>query len=220
MFTGIVEAVGILESILKNGDSMRLSIACPFAAELEIGESVAVNGICLTVVSFTDKTFSADVTPETFRRTSLKELSCASCVNLERAMKVNGRFGGHIVTGHIDGCGNIVSIVQEDNAFNVTFKVDAKLFHYIIEKGSVAIDGVSLTVASVKKIAKAGLFSVSVIPHTWTFTALKLKSAGASVNIECDMIGKYIEHFLNGEKELSNEKSIETFMLNFPSYHN
>ncbi|MCR5606915.1 MAG: riboflavin synthase, partial [Treponema sp.] len=191
MFTGIVEAIGILESVLRNGNSMRLSIACPFAAELEIGESVAVNGICLTVASFTDKVFSADVTPETFRRTALVKLNEASYVNLERAMKADGRFGGHIVTGHVDGCGKIINSVKEDNAFNVTFKVDGKLFRYIIEKGSVAIDGISLTVASVKKNADYGLFSVSVIPHTWNATALKLKNSGDLVNIECDMIGKY-----------------------------
>lgn len=218
MFTGIVEDVGSIGSIEQNGSSLVLQIKAKFASELTLGESVAVNGICLTVTKKDDASFSADVTPETFRRTSLSLLSAGSPVNLERAMRADGRFGGHIVSGHIDGTGRLTAIRREDNAYNVFFRVEKPLFRYIIEKGSVALDGISLTVASVKNEGNYGEFSVAVIPHTWENTALKNKRVGSIINVECDVVGKYIEHFMSFGKEETKQTEID--MTNFPSFHN
>lgn len=218
MFTGIVEDIGEIGSIEQNGSSLVLQIKAKFASELSIGESVAVNGICLTVTKHDDASFCADVTPETFRRTSLSLLSAGSPVNLERAMRADGRFGGHIVSGHIDGTGRLTAIRREDNAYNVFFRVEKSLARYIIEKGSVALDGISLTVASVRDEGNYGEFSVAVIPHTWENTALKNKRVGSVINVECDVVGKYIEHFVNLGKEDKSQSNID--MLNFPSFHN
>ena len=226
MFTGIVEEVGSIASIEQNGSSLVLTINASFAEKLELGESVAVNGICLTVVKKDKKTFSADVTPETFRRTSLSLLKTLSAVNLERAMKAEDRFGGHIVSGHIDGTGRLTAIRKENNAYNVFFRVDKKLLRYIVEKGSVALDGISLTVASVHSEGDYGEFSVAVIPHTWENTALKGKRECSIINVECDIIGKYVEHFLSlginpfsaGEDGTSDALS-NIDMTNFPSFH-
>ncbi len=217
MFTGIVEDIGAIGSIEQNGSSLVLQIKAKFASELTLGESVAVNGICLTVTKKDDASFSADVTPETFRRTSLSLLSAGSPVNLERAMRADGRFGGHIVSGHIDGTGRLTAIRREDNAYNVFFRVEKPLFRYIIEKGSVALDGISLTVASVKNEGNYGEFSVAVIPHTWENTALKNKRVGSIINVECDVVGKYIEHFVSFGKEETRQTEID--MTNFPSFH-
>ncbi len=234
MFTGIVEELGKVESIFRNGSSLILNINCSFARELEIGESVAVNGTCLTVSEKTENSFCADATPETFRRTSLGELSSGSFVNLERAMKLNGRFGGHIVSGHVDGTGKIASFENEENAVNIKIEVSKNLGKYIIEKGSVCVDGTSLTVTNVSQKNGKFYFSISMIPHTWKNTIFSQKKPGSLVNIECDLIGKYIEHFMNfdseGEtkkaeineeeknKELTDEE-LENFMMNFKSFH-
>ena len=218
MFTGIVEDIGGIGSIEQNGSSLVLHIKAKFASELSLGESVAVNGICLTVTKHDDASFCTDVTPETFRRTSLSLLSAGSPVNLERAMRVDGRFGGHIVSGHIDGTGRLTAIRREDNAYNVFFRVEKSLARYIIEKGSVALDGISLTVASVRDEGNYGEFSVAVIPHTWENTALKNKRVGSVINVECDVVGKYIEHVVNLGKEDKSQSNID--MLNFPSFHN
>nr|MBP3283300.1 riboflavin synthase [Treponema sp.] len=230
MFTGIVEEIGEIEEIRRNGESLELVIKCSFAKELSIGESVAVNGTCLTVTKKTPSTFSADVTPESFRRTSLSELQSGKSVNLERAMKANGRFGGHIVSGHIDGTGRIKGARAEGNAVNATFTVDKKLGKYIIEKGSVCIDGISLTVASVS-YGRETDFTVAVIPHTWENTTLSKKPLGSLVNIECDMVGKYIEHFMLFNQEFNQENEAEQesaeadsaalaeLMTNFTSFH-
>lgn len=218
MFTGIVEDIGAIGSIEQNGSSLVLQIKAKFASELTLGESVAVNGICLTVTKKDDASFSADVTPETFRRTSLSLLSAGSPVNLERAMRADGRFGGHIVSGHIDGTGRLTAIRREDNAYNVFFRVEKPLFRYIIEKGSVALDGISLTVASVKNEGNYGEFSVAVIPHTWENTALKNKRVGSIINVECDVVGKYIEHFVNiGSSSPTSSEKID--MMTFTSFH-
>lgn len=223
MFTGIVEELGNIQSILRNTSSLTLCINCTFARELEFGESVAVNGTCLTVTEKTQNSFCADVTPETFRRTSLGELTNGGIVNLERAMKANGRFGGHIVSGHIDGTGKFLGFEKEENAVNVKISVNEKLGFYIIEKGSVCVDGISLTVANVSKSAGEFIFSVAVIPHTWENTNLSKKSIGSLVNIECDVIGKYVEHFLTfGRNENVSEnldEATQSFMTNFPSFH-
>ena len=223
MFTGIVEELGNIQSILRNTSSLTLCINCSFAWELEFGESVAVNGTCLTVTEKTQNSFCADVTPETFRRTSLGELTNGGIVNLERAMKANGRFGGHIVSGHIDGTGKFLGFEKEENAVNVKISVNEKLGFYIIEKGSVCVDGISLTVVNVSKSADEFIFSVAVIPHTWENTNLSKKNIGSLVNIECDVIGKYVEHFLTfGRNENAGEnldEATQRFMTNFPSFH-
>ena len=220
MFTGLVEETGTIISITQSGSSLVLNIGCSFAPELVTGESVAVNGTCLTVTKKTDSSFCTDVTPETFRRTSLGELTAGSPVNLERAMKADGRFGGHIVSGHIDGTGRLVKNIREENAVNVFVLVNRTIGRYIIEKGSVCIDGISLTVASVSKDADEILFSVAVIPHTWENTTLCKKSECSTVNIECDVVGKYIEHFLNFEKtESKNDEALDEFMSSFTSFH-
>jgi riboflavin synthase len=160
--------------------------------DIRLGDSISVNGVCLTVTSFTENEFSADVMYETLDRSSLGSLGISSKVNLERAVPVNGRFGGHIVSGHIDGTGIISAIRKEDNAIWYTIKTSEKLLRYIIEKGSVAIDGISLTVAKLEK----DNFSVSVIPHTAKMTILSDKKVGDMVNLENDCIGKYVERLM------------------------
>lgn len=190
MFTGIIEEIGTVRRIEHGAKGARLTIQAKTVLEdTRIGDSIATNGVCLTVVSMTGDSFSADVMAESLRRSSLGTLQGGSPVNLERAMAANGRFGGHIVSGHIDGTGTIASQKREDNAVWVKIKTPAPLLRYIVEKGSIAIDGVSLTVAAVTDTD----FSVSIIPHTGAQTILLGKKPGAPVNLECDVIGKYVE---------------------------
>ena len=190
MFTGIIEEVGTVRRIERGAKGARLTIGAKTVLEdTKIGDSIATNGVCLTVVSQTCDSFSADVMAESLRRSSLGTLQGGSPVNLERAMAANGRFGGHIVSGHIDGTGTIASQKREDNAVWVKVKTPAPLLRYIVEKGSIAIDGVSLTVAAVTETD----FSVSIIPHTGAQTILLGKKPGDPVNLECDVIGKYVE---------------------------
>ena len=190
MFTGIIEEIGTVRRIEHGAKGARLTIQAKTVPEdTRIGDSIATNGVCLTVVSMTGDSFSADVMAESLRRSSLGTLQGGSPVNLERAMAANGRFGGHIVSGHIDGTGTIASQKREDNAVWVKIKTPAPLLRYIVEKGSIAIDGVSLTVAAVTDTD----FSVSIIPHTGTQTILLGKKPGDPVNLECDVIGKYVE---------------------------
>ena len=190
MFTGIIEEIGTVRRIEHGAKGARLTIQAKTVLEdTRIGDSIATNGVCLTVVSMTGDSFSADVMAESLRRSSLGTLQGGSPVNLERAMAANGRFGGHIVSGHIDGTGTIASQKREDNAVWVKIKTPAPLLRYIVEKGSIAIDGVSLTVAAVTDTA----FSVSIIPHTGAQTILLGKKPGDPVNLECDVIGKYVE---------------------------
>ena len=190
MFTGIIEEIGTVRRIEHGAKGARLTIQAKTVLEdTRIGDSIATNGVCLTVVSMTDDSFSADVMVESLRRSSLGTLQGGSLVNLERAMAANGRFGGHIVSGHIDGTGTIASQKREDNAVWVKIKTPAPLLRYIVEKGSIAIDGVSLTVAAVTDTD----FSVSIIPHTGAQTILLGKKPGDPVTLECDVIGKYVE---------------------------
>ena len=190
MFTGIIEEIGTVRRIEHGAKGARLTIQAKTVLEdTRIGDSSATNGVCLTVVSMTGDSFSADVMAESLRRSSLGTLQGGSPVNLERAMAANGRFGGHIVSGHIDGTGTIASQKREDNAVWVKIKTPAPLLRYIVEKGSIAIDGVSLTVAAVTDTD----FSVSIIPHTGAQTILLGKKPGDPVNLECDVIGKYVE---------------------------
>jgi len=194
MFTGIVEEVGKITRVEKGQNSAVFSIeGDKIFSDLKLGDSVAVNGICLTVSSLEKQSFTTDTTSETLDRTSLSVLKTGSRVNLERAMPANGRFGGHIVTGHVDGTGTISSIRRDEKTVWVTFAAGPSILKYIIEKGSIAVDGISLTVASVNTDS----FSVAVIPHTEKSTTLLTKSRGDQVNLECDMLGKYVERFVN-----------------------
>lgn len=193
MFTGIIEEIGRINAIRHGAHSAVLIInASDIMGDVHIGDSIAVNGVCLTVTAFTKEGFCADVMHETLKRSSLAALKSGSVVNLERAMAVGGRFGGHIVAGHVDGVGTICEVTKDDNAVWYRIKAEDKVLRYIVEKGSVAIDGISLTVAKVT----ASDFSVSIIPHTAGQTILSAKKAGDIVNIENDVIGKYVEKLL------------------------
>ncbi|MGG4219790.1 riboflavin synthase [Paenibacillus jamilae] len=204
MFTGLVEEVGRIQSISKSGEAMVLGISGSVVlGDLKIGDSVSVNGVCLTAIQIGTKDFKVDVMPETFRSSNLRELRPGSRVNLERAMAASGRFGGHIVQGHVDGTGTIRGVASDQNA--VVFEVepsDQALFKYILLKGSIAIDGISLTVAQRTRNS----FAVSIIPHTLAETALQAKREGDTVNIECDILGKYVDQLLNYRGSASMER--------------
>lgn len=205
MFTGIIEEKGTVASVRKGNVSSRITFtASVVLSDIHEGDSIAVNGVCLTATDITDKTFTADVMAETMRRSSLGSLKSGDRVNMERAMLCGGRFGGHIVSGHIDGTGTVVSMKREENAVWVTISAAENLLKYIVEKGSVALDGISLTVASVTEKD----FSVSIIPHTASETTLLDKKPGDCINIECDMIGKYIEKLMGFNSE-TTQKSVD-----------
>lgn len=205
MFTGIIEEVGEIVAVKRGQVSSRLSIRGDrIFDDLKIGDSVAVNGVCLTATVISGKVFEADVMAETLRRTNLGTFSNGTKVNLERAMAAGGRFGGHIVSGHIDGTGKITSMKREDNAVWVRIDTGAPILKYVIEKGSVAIDGISLTVAE----TGPGYFKVSVIPHTGEETTLLAKHPGSVVNLENDVVGKYVDHLMHfGNSEDSSSDS-------------
>lgn len=201
MFTGIIEEIGTVTAIQKGAKSAVLTIQAKKVLEdIRIGDSIAVNGVCLTATSYTNDGYMADVMNETLQRSALGQLRIGSKVNLERAMPLNGRFGGHIVSGHIDGTGMIRKIEKDDNAIWYTIAAEERLMRYIIEKGSIAIDGISLTVARRSEEE----FAVSVIPHTAKQTILSQKKAGDTVNLENDIVGKYIEQFLQTNHSPSN----------------
>ena len=193
MFTGLIEEVGTIQSVRHGARSCVLTIGCRTVLEgSQIGDSIAVNGVCLTVTEFSRNEFSADVMHETLDRSSLGALKAGSTVNLERAMKADGRFGGHIVSGHIDGTGTVSDIRKDDNAVWYRIRASGSILRYIVEKGSIAIDGISLTVAALD----GDSFSVSVIPHTAANTTLSSKKKGDTVNLENDIIGKYVERLM------------------------
>lgn len=198
MFTGIVEEVGAIKNIKRGQHSAVLTIqAKTVLEETRIGDSIAVNGICLTVTRLFPDGFSADVMHETLNRSSLAGLAAGSVVNLERAMPANGRFGGHIVAGHVDGVGHVANIHRDDTAVWYTVHAGPEILRYVVEKGSITVDGISLTVAAVE----ADRFSVSVIPHTAAITVLGRKGPGDVVNLETDLIGKYVEKLLRPREE-------------------
>ena len=193
MFTGIIEEVGHVKSLHRGAKSFTLEVEAEKVLEgTLVGDSIATNGVCLTVTSLTGHGFTADVMPETVSRTALGELVSGSPVNLERALSLQTRLGGHIVSGHIDGTGHIADRRQDDTALWLTIECDSKLLRYIIEKGSVTLQGVSLTVARVD----ARSFAVSLIPHTQAATTLHQAKVGDLVNIENDIIAKYVEKLL------------------------
>ena len=204
MFTGIVEELGKVKKLDLRGSSGILTIEAHKVLEgTKIGDSIAVNGICLTVTSMGEGFFTADVMAETVRRSSIGLASAGSFVNLERAMAADGRFGGHIVSGHIDGTGTIRSYRREENAVWVTIATPPELLYYIVEKGSICIDGISLTVAKVDEDS----FQVSVIPHTGEETTLLKRRPGDPVNLENDVVGKYVEKFLSTPRPQQKKSS-------------
>lgn len=204
MFTGIVEEVGYVKHILQASDTGVIAIRAKTVLEgTRIGDSIAVNGCCLTVTSLQQDGFTADVMPETLRRSNLGQLRCNDPVDLERAMAADGRFGGHIVSGHIDGIGHITDVHREGNAVWVRIQAPANIMALIVEKGSVTIDGISLTVAC----RGATDFRVSIIPHTGCETILLRKHPGDSVNLENDIVGKYVQHLLKPQETSASSAS-------------
>ncbi len=193
MFTGIIEEVGVIRALTMSGHSGEISIRADKVLEqTKIGDSIAVNGICLTVTSLSADGFTADIMPETVSRSSMKAAAAGDRVNLERAMAADGRFGGHIVSGHIDGTGTIREMDRDENAVWVRIQAGPEILRYIVEKGSITIDGISLTVARVT----GQDFSVSIIPHTGEETTLLSRREGDTVNLETDIIAKYTEKLL------------------------
>ncbi|WP_461636559.1 riboflavin synthase [Labilibaculum euxinus] len=212
MFTGLIEEIGSIKSIQSGGKSIRLTVSArKIMDDVKLGDSIATNGICLTVVSFNSTSFSADVMPETMSRTNFGLLGAGSRVNLERALRVGDRMGGHMVSGHIDGLGEVVGREQDDNAIWVSIAAPDNILKYIVEKGSVAIDGISLTVAYVDE----KIFKVSIIPLTQEDTTLTSKKKGEKVNLECDMTAKYIEKFMLHRDEESAQVEKSDISMNF-----
>ena len=202
MFTGIIEELGTIKRIALSGSSGQVTIQARKVLEgTKVGDSIAVNGICLTVTSLRPDGFTADVMAETVRRSSLSQAGNGDPVNLERAMAADGRFGGHIVSGHIDGTGKIVQYRKEENAVWVEVETSGDLLRLIVEKGSICMDGISLTVAAVGNSS----FQVSVIPHTGEETTLLKKRAGSLVNLETDIIGKYVEKLIKTERQKNHQ---------------
>ena len=196
MFTGIIEEVGTVTAIERGAQSARFTIgARAVTGDTQIGDSITVNGACLTVVEMTPDHVAFDAVYETLQRTALGALAIGDPVNMERSLAANGRFDGHIVQGHVDGVGTIASIREVDNSFYIYITASSGLMRYVVRKGSVAVDGISLTVVE----ANDKTFSVAIIPHTWQHTNLQSKIAGDQVNLETDVIGKYVEKLLGGD---------------------
>lgn len=212
MFTGLVAELGTVEKLARQGESYHLTVAAKKVMNnLKIGDSVAVNGACLTVVHMDDNAFTADVMPETVRLTNIGSLHAGDRVNLERTLRLCDGLDGHIVSGHVEGLGTIVSQRPEEIAVVVSFTAESRLLKYILPKGSIAIDGISLTVTEVTETG----FSVSLIPHTAKETTLGFKTVGDKVNLETDIIGKYVERMLgfNAPKEQEHGETLDMNML-------
>ena len=198
MFTGIIEETGVITNIRPSGRSSRITIsATGILSDMKSGDSINTNGVCLTVTEFTPKTFTVDVMPETMQRTAFHELKTGSRVNLERALRLTDRIGGHLVSGHVDGTGTINRIKKDENAIWLTILAGKPILRYVVEKGSIAIDGISLTIASVDEHS----FKVSIIPHTLNETTILDRKVGDTVNLECDIIGKYVEKLRDRKME-------------------
>lgn len=209
MFTGIIEEIGTIKNVQGTKDAIIFTInANKIIEDMSIGDSIAVNGVCLTVTEFHADSFAVDVMPETVKHTSLSMLKNGSRVNLERAMSADGRFGGHFVSGHVDGVGKIVKKQRVSNAVYFELEVDEQLTETLIYKGSITIDGISLTIFGLEK----NKVTVSIIPHTLSDTILGLKNVGDIVNIECDMIGKYLKKFIN-QQEVTKSSTLNLSFL-------
>ena len=200
MFTGIIEDIGTVKTLQSDRRSMEMTVISPkIVADVKLGDSIAVNGVCLTVTHYNDQELTMDVMPETVKATNLQQLTVGNAVNLERAMPANGRFGGHFVSGHVDGVGKILRKRPMANAVYIEIELSEDLTSYCIPKGSITIDGTSLTLFHVEKNS----VTVSLIPHTYKETVLGIKNVGALVNIETDLVGKYIIHQLKGSQQSS-----------------
>jgi riboflavin synthase len=194
MFSGIIETTGKITTVEQTDDGAKLTLTSNIpSAEISLGESICINGACMTVTASGETELSFDVSAESLRRTNLGELRAGSVVNLERSLRMNDRLSGHIVSGHVDGVGRVQSIQPEGESFLYTFEIPAELSRYVVEKGSIAVDGISLTVFH----CKPTLFTCAIIPHTHQVTTLHARKPGNTVNIECDMQGKYIEKFVS-----------------------
>lgn len=212
MFTGIIEGLGTLEVIKPGGQSMQLGVAADFELEgTKLGDSIAVNGACLTVVRLQGRRFHADVSPETVSKTTFADAKIGERVNLERALRLSDRLDGHLVSGHVDGMGTLTRRETLANAMLLTFSVPPRLGRYMIKKGSVAVDGVSLTIND----CDAEHFQVSIIPHTAALTIVGKKTVGAAVNIETDLIGKYVERFVSGRLKSEDQPGHNGIDKNF-----
>ncbi|MBR4156969.1 MAG: riboflavin synthase [Bacteroidales bacterium] len=213
MFTGIIEEIGKIKSIVRHANSIKLTVAAnKIMSDMHIGDSISTNGICLTVTTFNSDSFTVDVMPETMMMTNFKNLNVNDLVNLERALPANGRLGGHIVSGHIDGIGTIIRKYNDDKAIRMSFSTTPSILELIIKKGSIAIDGISLTVTDVDSTS----FSVSIIEHTQGETTLTSKKIGETVNLENDVIGKYIQKiFASKQSDMSDNNINKGISLDF-----
>lgn len=210
MFTGLIQSVGNVKSLNRQGNSATLMIASELVKDdLQLGESIAVNGVCLTVTAWDDQSFSADVSPETLDCSNLGRLRPNMQVNLERALRLSDRLGGHLVSGHIDCVATVRKRYQDQNAIRFEFAVPTEALRYLVEKGSVAVDGISLTVNAVTENS----FSVAIIPHSLAKTTLQDCREGTAVNIETDLIGRYVERLLAGKSESGTGKGLSLEFL-------
>lgn len=198
MFTGIIEAIGTIGSLENKGDDIRLTVKVGKLdmSDVALGDSIATNGVCLTVVDFGDDYFSADVSPETIKRTGFADYSSSASVNLEKALQANARLGGHIVSGHVDGIGEVVSITPIDRWLDIWIKAPDNLARYLAEKGSITVDGVSLTVNDVE----GAKFKLTLVPHTLQETIIGHYKVGSKINLEVDVIARYLERLMLGDK--------------------
>ncbi|WP_226526596.1 riboflavin synthase [Metabacillus niabensis] len=209
MFTGIIEEIGTIQSVQNSKEAIVFTIGAKHILhDVSLGDSISVNGVCLTVTRFSTESFSVDVMPETVRSTSLSQLKKGSPVNLERAMAANGRFGGHFVSGHVDGIGKITKKQQVSNAVYYEIQVPEELTSTLIHKGSITVDGISLTIFGLDKEKVI----ISIIPHTLGETILGTKGVGDIVNIECDMVGKYIKKFVSQQVHTKSPSLSKSFL--------
>lgn len=210
MFTGIIEEIGTVEALTPSKDAYQLKIkAAKVLEDVHLGDSISVNGVCLTVTSYNQGDFTVDVMPETVKASTIHSLARGSSVNLERAMAANGRFGGHFVAGHVDGVGKILRRTPLSNAVYYEIEVDPTLLHFMVDKGSITVDGTSLTLFELTDHS----FTISLIPHTLSETVLGQKDKGSLVNIECDMMAKYIRKFLTPEQNQDKKSSLTPSFL-------
>ncbi|MCY3824088.1 MAG: riboflavin synthase [Nitrospinae bacterium] len=215
VFSGIIETVGAVRSLRKDADGARIAIEAPAVLDgVRLGDSIALNGVCVTVVDFDERKFEADLSIETLRRTNLGELAVGGRCNLERAMALGERLGGHLVSGHVDGVGKIRSRKNEGDSIWLTFEAPVEVMRYVVYKGSIAVDGISLTVAA----CDSKTFSVSIIPHTSEQTTLTEKKDGAAVNLEADLIGKYVEKLLAPHAESRSHDGVTMEKLREQGY--
>ncbi|MEE4253969.1 MAG: riboflavin synthase [Desulfuromusa sp.] len=210
MFTGLIQSIGQVRSLKQQGRSAQLQISSSLVNDdLQQGESIAVNGACLTVVAWDKSSFTVDISPETLSCTTLGSLTGNQSVNLERALRLSDRLGGHLVSGHIDCVASVKRRYEDQNAVRFEFGVPQEVIRYLVEKGSVAVDGISLTVNKVE----ADMFSVAVIPHSLEMTTLKDCREGARVNIETDLLGRYVERLLQGKQSVDNAQKVDLDFL-------